>query len=300
MRYALLAPARCRCAGLAAFRRGAEPKRATGSCRISGRGAQRSGSPSAILGLDRTGPVSGNRVDGEGAGASSASRSRHSAWPHRDRATWALTVLRGRGTRGPKWELFSQWVMSDADFDSPTHVGELTFKYQPPLLLFASHPEQVSTSESRRKWIPCQSLLEDRAGNEWEPFSSEDGRHSLIAWSPTLDLSRTLSSAGTRDQPSRAGWHPHRSRLIPNLVDQYPSTKLQVHDSEPFATRLKRNGSTRFGMTGGGKRAAKTSLCSSSEAWPSTCCPAGTKRGGRLRPIPLRLRSPSPLPSPIA
>jgi CubicO group peptidase (beta-lactamase class C family) len=41
---------------------------------------------------------------------------------------WALNVLRGRGTRGPKWELFSQWVMTYADFDSPTHVGELTFK----------------------------------------------------------------------------------------------------------------------------------------------------------------------------
>lgn len=69
----------------------------------------------------------------------------------------------------------------------------------------------------------------------------------------------------TRSTVARRGWHPRRS-----------------------------------GLTGGGKRAAKTSLCSSSEAWPSTCCPAGTKRGGRLRPIPLRLRSPGPMPSPIA
>ena len=41
---------------------------------------------------------------------------------------WALNVLRGRGPRGPKWERFSQWVPTYADFDSPTHLGELTFK----------------------------------------------------------------------------------------------------------------------------------------------------------------------------
>jgi len=41
---------------------------------------------------------------------------------------WALNILRGRGPRDPKWELFSQWVMTYADFNSPTHFGELTFK----------------------------------------------------------------------------------------------------------------------------------------------------------------------------
>lgn len=41
---------------------------------------------------------------------------------------WALNVLRGRGPRGPKWERFSQWVPTYADFDSLTHLGELTFK----------------------------------------------------------------------------------------------------------------------------------------------------------------------------
>ena len=41
--------------------------------------------------------------------------------------------------------------------------------------------------------MPDQTLLNDYAGNEWEPVSSEDGNLSLIAWSPTLDLSgRTL------------------------------------------------------------------------------------------------------------
>ena len=45
-----------------------------------------------------------------------------------DNATvWAINVLRGR-TRGPKWERFSQWVPTYANFDSPTHFGELTFK----------------------------------------------------------------------------------------------------------------------------------------------------------------------------
>ncbi len=41
---------------------------------------------------------------------------------------WALNVLRSRGLREAKWERFSQWVPTYADFDSPTHVGELTFK----------------------------------------------------------------------------------------------------------------------------------------------------------------------------
>ena len=41
---------------------------------------------------------------------------------------WALNVLRGRGPRDPKWELFSQWVMTYADFDSEKHLGVLHFK----------------------------------------------------------------------------------------------------------------------------------------------------------------------------
>lgn len=41
---------------------------------------------------------------------------------------WALNVLRGRGPRDPKWELFSQWVMTYADFNSSTHLGTLHFE----------------------------------------------------------------------------------------------------------------------------------------------------------------------------
>lgn len=41
---------------------------------------------------------------------------------------WALNVLRGRGPRDPKWELFSQWVMTYADFTSEKHLGVLHFK----------------------------------------------------------------------------------------------------------------------------------------------------------------------------
>lgn len=41
---------------------------------------------------------------------------------------WALNVLRGRGARDPKWELFSQWVMTYADFNSAANFGELIFK----------------------------------------------------------------------------------------------------------------------------------------------------------------------------
>jgi len=41
---------------------------------------------------------------------------------------WAFNVLRGRSPRDPKWELFSQWVMTYADFNSLTHFGELTFE----------------------------------------------------------------------------------------------------------------------------------------------------------------------------
>jgi len=41
---------------------------------------------------------------------------------------WALNVLRGRGPRDPKWELFSQWVMTFADFNSSTHLGTLHFE----------------------------------------------------------------------------------------------------------------------------------------------------------------------------
>ena len=43
---------------------------------------------------------------------------------------WRLNVLRGR-SRGPsdkKWELFSQWVMTYADFNSSTHLGMLRFE----------------------------------------------------------------------------------------------------------------------------------------------------------------------------
>ncbi len=41
---------------------------------------------------------------------------------------WGMNVLRGRGPRDPKWELFSQWVMTYADFNSSSHFGELTFE----------------------------------------------------------------------------------------------------------------------------------------------------------------------------
>jgi len=41
---------------------------------------------------------------------------------------WALNVLRGRGLRDPKWELFSQWVMNYADFSNEKHFGVLQFK----------------------------------------------------------------------------------------------------------------------------------------------------------------------------
>ena len=41
---------------------------------------------------------------------------------------WALNVLRGRGSSNPKWEMFSQWVMTCADFNSEKHFGELLFK----------------------------------------------------------------------------------------------------------------------------------------------------------------------------
>ena len=41
---------------------------------------------------------------------------------------WALNVLRGRGPRDPKWELFSQWVMTYADFQSSSHLGTLHFE----------------------------------------------------------------------------------------------------------------------------------------------------------------------------
>lgn len=40
---------------------------------------------------------------------------------------WALNILRGRGTREPKWERYAQWVMTYADFNSSTHLGTLQF-----------------------------------------------------------------------------------------------------------------------------------------------------------------------------
>jgi len=44
------------------------------------------------------------------------------------RDQWALNVLRGRGSSNPKWEMFSQWVMTYADFNSEKHFGEVFFK----------------------------------------------------------------------------------------------------------------------------------------------------------------------------
>ncbi len=41
---------------------------------------------------------------------------------------WALNVFRGRGASNPKWEQFSQWVMTYANFNSATHLGVLRFK----------------------------------------------------------------------------------------------------------------------------------------------------------------------------
>jgi len=41
---------------------------------------------------------------------------------------WSFNVRRVRGPRDPKWERFAEWVTTYADFDSKTHVGELTFE----------------------------------------------------------------------------------------------------------------------------------------------------------------------------